>query len=172
MDKKKFYPHKLHLVSKQVYDKRKKDLEFYHYTSIEFIALIHKLRQEIEKLENENVLLKKEKEPAVVLKYHDLSPYNQDWPFSSKICFILRSKNKPSDSLEIYMTLMEKDEKFCKMQRPQTTLAKIMNGMCKSQRLVKIKRPGIQKLLFLLPVWMDKYGEPLPFYQQFINEVI
>jgi hypothetical protein len=133
MDKKKFYPHKLHLVSKQVYDKRKKDLEFYHYTSIEFIALIHKLRQNIEALENELALLKQSNaEKSMMAKYH-LKDFNSSWSYSIKICFILLCNDKPMDSLEIYMTLMNIDGKFSQLKRPQTTLSSIITGMRRSE---------------------------------------
>jgi hypothetical protein len=170
MDKKRFLPHKLSRVSKKVYDKRKKDVEFYHYTSIEFIALIDKQSQKIEALENEIAILKNEKEPAVVLTKYELSDYNQEWSYSTKICFILRCANKPMDSLEIYMRLLDMDEKFIVLKRMQTSLSKILNEMSKSKRIIRIKRPGIKKLLFLLPNWVGKNGEPLPYYHPFIDD--
>jgi hypothetical protein len=172
MEKKKIPAHKFHLVSKKVYDKRKKDVEFYHYTPIEFIALINKLRQRVEELENELIVSKKDTDSAVALNKFQLSDFNSSWTSRTKICFILRCNNRPMDSYEIYMLLCQIDEKFVKLQRMQTSLSKILNDMSKSGRIIKIKRAGIQKLLFLLPHWIGKNGEPLNYYQQFIDEGI
>ncbi len=163
-------PHKLLLVSKKVYDKRKKNAEFNDYSDKEFIALVNEQRQRIEKLEIEIALLKEDKTEVEHISKYNLIDYNQAWSYTNKICFVLRCKNKPMDSLEIYTILMDIDERFRSVQRPQTTLSSVMTPMWKSQCIIKYKRPRKKNLLFLMPNWISKNGEPLAYYNKYIMD--
>lgn len=98
-----------------------------------------------------------------------VSDYKQEWPYSTKIVFIIMFFNKPITSYEIIKQLFLLDAHFKRNQRPQTSLSSILTRCCKLGRIAKYKVNEKKELLFVLPSWIKKDGDLIDIYKSQIN---
>lgn len=142
------------------FNKQQIKKEFSSWKQDELINHIIELRTEIKELQTKAAESNTDNVTNSDLEFQSkLAQYKQEWSYAQKVAFLLLLHNKPLSSLEIQTFFLKYDKGFKTNQRPQTTLAGILNRICKTGRIGKYKLKGQKELMFILPTWLDKSGE-------------
>lgn len=98
--------------------------------------------------------------------------YKQSWSLATKIEFLIKISQKPLTSEDLHKQLMRLDTHYPDYDVPKSNLSVCLGRVTKSQRIIKIKRPGIKLLYFVLPDWVDEKGKLLKDYSLHLDEFI
>ena len=126
--------------------------EFTGWSEKKLITEILNLRKKIKELETDIASLKKLKEDLSQL---NTKTYNQKWPYTKKIHYLLLKEQKPLSSSQLYSLLFKTDNHFEDYRDPATVLNTYLRRMTKSKRIIGHKLPGIYKFYYCLPEWME-----------------
>ena len=80
----------------------------------------------------------------------DEKDYDQAWPYSTKVVFLLKMKGKPLTSLQLHELLMRLDKHYPDYNNPKSNLNVILSRAVGSKRIIKIKTSGIKELHYAL----------------------
>jgi hypothetical protein len=140
--------------------------EFENWEIKDFTKEIFDLREQLDELSEEMETLKKGKNSELSVQEPDQIPgglsetdFKSSWSYPTKVAFLLTLKGTPLTTEEIHSALLKLDKHYRIYGNPKATLSVYLNKASKTGRIKAFKLPGIKKLSFVLPEWLNEHNE-------------